>query len=97
MSSGKHWLGTPILRRLWCFTAQTRVSPCVMVSPSFHPQSIVMNESKGAAAPPGPDPKALRESREETVSEPGSFKNDPDEPTDPNEAIERSHRTMHKR
>ena len=56
-----------------------------------------MNESKGAAAPPGPDPKALRESREETVSEPGSFKNAPDEPTAPNEAIARSHRTMHKR
>lgn len=49
---------------------------------------------KGSATPPGPDPKALRESQEETVSKPGGFKNDPDDPTNPNEAIERSRRGL---
>jgi hypothetical protein len=39
------------------------------------------------------DPKALRESREPTVSKPGGFKNDPDDPTNPCEAIERTRRT----
>jgi len=56
-----------------------------------------MSESKGSATPPGPDPKALRESREPTVSKPGGFKNDPDDPTSPNEAIERSRRALRER
>jgi hypothetical protein len=38
--------------------------------------------------------KAVDESRQETVSEPGGFKNDPDEPTNPNEAIERTRRQV---
>jgi hypothetical protein len=33
--------------------------------------------------------KAVAESKEQTVSRPGGFKNDPDDPTNPNEAIER--------
>jgi hypothetical protein len=49
---------------------------------------------KGSAAPPGSDPKAVRERDCETVSRPGGFKNDPDDPTSPNEAIERSRRTL---
>jgi hypothetical protein len=49
---------------------------------------------KGSATPPGPDPKAARERDCETVSRPGGFKNDPDDPTSPNEAIERSRRTL---
>jgi hypothetical protein len=49
---------------------------------------------KGSAAPPGPDPKAVHERDCETVSQPGGFKNDPDDPTSPNEAIERSRRTL---
>ena len=51
---------------------------------------------KGSATPPGEDPKAAQERECETVSAstPGSFKNDPDDPTNPNEAIERSRRTL---
>jgi hypothetical protein len=49
---------------------------------------------KGSATPPPPDPKAARESGKETVSRPGGFKNDPDDPTSPNEAIERSRQTL---
>jgi hypothetical protein len=45
---------------------------------------------KGSAKLPGPDPKAARERNSETVSKPGGFQNDPDDPTDPDEAIERS-------
>jgi hypothetical protein len=55
------------------------------------------NKSKGSATPPGPDPKAVRESQEETVSKPGGFRNDPDDPTNPNEAIERSRRQLRER
>ena len=49
-----------------------------------------------SAAPPAPDPKAVHESGFETVSEskPGGFKNDPNDPTSPNEAIERSRRAL---
>ncbi len=52
--------------------------------------------SKGSATPPGPDSKADRERERETISNstPGDFKNDPDDPTNPNEAIERSRRTL---
>jgi hypothetical protein len=51
---------------------------------------------KGSAAPPGADPKAARERNSETISNstPGDFKNDPDDPTNPNEAIERSRRPL---
>jgi hypothetical protein len=48
----------------------------------------------GSAKPAGPDPKAVREKACETVSRPGGFKNDPDDPTSPNEAIERSRQTL---
>jgi len=44
-----------------------------------------------------PDPKerqAIEESKHETVSKPGGFKNDPDDPTNPNEAIERHRRKL---
>lgn len=50
--------------------------------------------SKGSAKPPGPDPKAARERASDTVSRPGGYKNDPDDPTNPNEAIERSRQTL---
>jgi hypothetical protein len=49
---------------------------------------------KGSAIPPETDPKASRERAKETVSRPGGFKNDPDDPTNPNEAIERSRQTL---
>jgi len=38
--------------------------------------------------------KAAEESRHPTVSQPGGFKNDPDDPTNPNEAIERARRQV---
>ncbi len=38
--------------------------------------------------------KALEESKQPTVSHPGGFKNDPDDPTNPNEAIERHRRKL---
>jgi hypothetical protein len=38
--------------------------------------------------------RAVEESRQETVSKPGGFKNDPDEPTNPNEEIERTRRKL---
>jgi hypothetical protein len=56
-----------------------------------------VNTSKGSVSPPGPDPKAQRENRAETASQPGGFKNDPDDPTNPCEAIERSRKAMRER
>jgi hypothetical protein len=53
--------------------------------------------SKGSATPPGSDPKAEQERRAETVSKPGGFKNDPDDPTNPCEAIERSRKALRER
>ena len=38
--------------------------------------------------------KAVEESKKPTVSRPGGFKNDPDDPTNPNEAIERHRRQL---
>jgi hypothetical protein len=38
--------------------------------------------------------KALEESKKPTASRPGGFKNDPDDPTNPNEAIERQRRQV---
>jgi hypothetical protein len=38
--------------------------------------------------------KAIEERKEQTVSKPGGFRNDPDDPTNPNEAIERHRRTL---
>jgi hypothetical protein len=38
--------------------------------------------------------KAIDESKEQTVSKPGGFRNDPDDPTNPNEAIERHRRKL---
>jgi hypothetical protein len=57
----------------------------------------VHNNSKGSATPPGADPKAARESQAETASRPGGFKNDPDDPSNPCEAIERSRKAMRER
>jgi hypothetical protein len=38
--------------------------------------------------------KAVEESKKPTVSRPGGFENDPDDPTNPNEAIERHRRHL---
>ncbi len=40
---------------------------------------------------------ALQESAAPAVSEPGGFANDPDDPTNPNEAIERHRRSLRPR
>jgi hypothetical protein len=52
---------------------------------------------KGSAKSPKPESKASRERASETVSTPGGFQNDPDDPTNPNEAIERSRQTLRPR
>ncbi len=54
------------------------------------------NAGKGAAVTPPPkeDPKAVKEKQEPSVSEPDRFRNDPDDPTNPNEAIERHRRKV---
>jgi hypothetical protein len=61
-----------------------------------NPTSPSTPHRKGSAAPPPPDPKAVHERGFETISDskPGGFKNDPDDPTNPNEAIERSRRAL---
>ncbi len=38
--------------------------------------------------------KAAQEKQQPTVGQPGGFKNDPDDPTNPNEAIERARRQV---
>jgi hypothetical protein len=38
--------------------------------------------------------KAAEERKKPTVSKPGGFQNDPDDPTNPNEAIERHRRKL---
>jgi hypothetical protein len=38
--------------------------------------------------------KAIDESKRDTVSKPGGFQNDPDDPTNPNEAIEHHRRKL---
>jgi hypothetical protein len=57
-------------------------------------KSSTKTPRKGSAKPPAPDSKAARERARETVSRPGGFKNDPDDPTNPNEAIERSRQSL---
>lgn len=58
------------------------------VPPSEHGSSHIEKH-------PDPDKqKAVEESRKPTVSRPGGFKNDPDDPTNPNEAIERQRRGL---
>ncbi len=44
---------------------------------------------KSHTPPPAVEPKAVQESQEPVVSKPGGFPNDPPDPTNPNEAIER--------
>jgi hypothetical protein len=74
-----------------CFMSQSK-TPSPSQASKGSPRT-----SKGSATPPGPDPKAAREREAETVSKPGGFKNDPDDPTNPNEAIERSRRALRER
>jgi hypothetical protein len=51
---------------------------------------------KGSATPLGLDPQAAAERSCKTISDskPGGFKNDPNDPTSPNEAIERSREAL---
>ncbi len=48
----------------------------------------------GETTPSQEQEKAAKEKQEPTVSEPGGFRNDPDDPTNPNEAIERHRRKV---
>jgi hypothetical protein len=59
-------------------------------------RSKTRDQPHGSAAAPDPNAKAAREKQCETISSenPGGFKNDPDDPTSPNEAIERSRRKL---
>jgi hypothetical protein len=50
--------------------------------------------SHGDQYPDKNERKAIDESRQPTVSRPRGFKNDPDDPTNPNEAIERHRRKL---
>ncbi|MEP6546825.1 MAG: hypothetical protein ABJD53_05115 [Gammaproteobacteria bacterium] len=52
---------------------------------------------QGGSLIPGPsvdERQAEDESKAETVSKPGGFKNDPDDPTNPNEVRERYNRKL---
>jgi hypothetical protein len=44
--------------------------------------------------PDNSEKKVIEEGREPTVSKPGGFVNDPDDPTNPNEAIERTRKKL---
>jgi hypothetical protein len=46
------------------------------------------------AHPDKQEHKAVEESKRDTVSKPGGFQNDPDDPTNPNEAIEHHRRKL---
>jgi hypothetical protein len=63
--------------------AKTPIVPPTEHGPSHTDQHPDKNERK-----------AIEESKQETVSKPGGFKNDPDDPTNPNEAIERHRRKL---
>jgi hypothetical protein len=63
--------------------AKTPVVPCSKQGPSHSDTHPDKNERKAAD-----------ESMEQTASKPGGFANDPDDPTNPNEAIERHRRTL---
>ncbi len=59
-----------------------------VVPPSEHgPSHTVKHSAKN-------EQKAVEESKKPTVSRPGGFKNDPDDSTNPNEAIERHRRRL---
>jgi hypothetical protein len=63
--------------------AKTPVIPSTKRGPSHSDRHPDINERK-----------AIEESKEQTVSKPGGFANDPDDPTNPNEARERYHRRL---
>jgi hypothetical protein len=46
------------------------------------------------AHPDKNEQQAIEEGRHDTVSKPGGFKNDPEDPTNPNEALERHRRKL---
>ncbi len=47
-----------------------------------------------AQTTPRPEEQTAEESKKPTVSKPGGFQNDPDDPTNPNEEIERHRRKL---
>ncbi len=60
-------------------------------------QGASLDQGKGASLDPGPssdERQAEEESKAPTVSRPGGFQNDPDDPTNPNEVRERHNRQL---
>lgn len=73
--------------------------PIVPPKPTAEPRAAspskpAQGPSRRDVHPDKDEHQALEESKEQTVSEPGGFKNDPDDPTNPNEAIERTRRKL---
>lgn len=64
-----------------------------MATPS-DPPTTRRGPSHADVHPDKQERKALEESTRDTVSQPDGFKNDPDDPTNPNEAIERQRRRL---
>lgn len=58
------------------------------VPPSHH------GPSHSDTHPDKNEKKAVEESQKPTASKPGGFENDPDDPTNPNEAIERTRKKL---
>jgi hypothetical protein len=63
-----------------------------MTNPRVPPSHV--GPSHADQHPDKNEQQAIEESVEPTVSKPGAFKNDPDDPTNPNEAIERTRRHL---
>jgi hypothetical protein len=53
------------------------------------PASTKPSDGASVTLPPDKDPKAMSQSEHDTLSRPGGFENDPADPTNPNEEIER--------
>jgi hypothetical protein len=69
--------------------------------PQAHTPSIPPKDNSAGPAPASEnkakaadEAKAAREREEETVSKPGGFNNHPDDPSNPNEVIERHRRKL---
>jgi hypothetical protein len=57
-------------------------------------ESLTSNSGNERRDKPAADAKVAGERREEPITKPGGFQNDPNDPTNPNEAIERHRRKV---
>jgi len=62
--------------------------------PKPHTLNVASKPGDKDEAKSADEAQAREESREEPVSKPGGFDNDPDDPTNPNEVIERHRRKL---